>query len=300
MTEQETPVEALPGEGAQPLSFEAWADLSARLMSLDPDARLDILDEHDLDEQDWMRWDEHHCLALGRDVAQGRMDRAEGYARKCAAEMERRRTQAEAPAPNVEAVPQALSEPAEPAPVGAPLAALPPDTPSFLQAHHQAPAPLPARTPNPLALTADAFQVPTALRSAALPFNPSASPSPAAGPTVSAEPRAPSAGSGTMPLGATLPIGDALPFDKGGAEPTHVAAFPRLTLDAYASLYAELAVFPDKVAEVFGKYKVRNGGAKAALDQDWQTRFDAHPETRAQFQTLYASYVERLQRQPRT
>jgi len=85
-------------KGALPLDFEAWAELSARLLQLEQAARLDVLDERGIDVADWTRWDEHHCLALASDIAAGRMDRAKNYGQRCAAELERRRREP-APAP---------------------------------------------------------------------------------------------------------------------------------------------------------------------------------------------------------
>jgi hypothetical protein len=300
MSEHENLEPQEPGEEGLPLAFDVWADLSARLLNLGTEARLEILDEQGVDEHDWMRSDEHHCLALAEDVAAGRMERARRYAGACAAELERRKTQqAEGSAAALEAPPALASDPEAEPKIGAPLEAAPHHTPSFLQPR-PAPAGRVGRLLNEVATTADAFELPTALKNGALPFHKSSLPSPLASPSEPKPPPPTNTAGETMPLGTkTLMLGAVLPFGTDGATPPNPPPFPRMPIETYASFCAELAVFPDKAAEVEKKYKIRSDAARAALDQDWQVRFDAHPETRTQWQGLVAHYREWLQRQPR-
>jgi hypothetical protein len=90
-----------------------------------------------------------------------------------------------------------------------------------------------------------------------------------------------------------------LPFEKSGAAPTKPAVYPRMPLQGYASFCAELAVFPDQTPAVLSKYRVESDAARAALDQEWQARFAANPDTAAEHQALVVEYQEWLRRQPR-
>src|ERR1700734_2492397 len=96
-----------------PLDFEAWAALSARMLGRTLDERLDMLEELDVRSADWMRSDEHYASALAADLAEGRMERPERYAGKCVAELERRKR-----APQ-QAEPEPAEPPAEPRAVAA-------------------------------------------------------------------------------------------------------------------------------------------------------------------------------------
>ncbi len=63
-----------------PLDFDAWADLSARLVKLDEEAREKLLDESGLDLDAWTRCDRHYGLLLAADLRAGRLERAKAYA----------------------------------------------------------------------------------------------------------------------------------------------------------------------------------------------------------------------------
>jgi len=73
------------------LDFDAWADLSTRLLERDEEARLEILAAAELLPDEWDRCNEHWSLEVARDVARGRMDRAMAYGVKCADELKRRK-----------------------------------------------------------------------------------------------------------------------------------------------------------------------------------------------------------------
>ena len=82
----------------------------------------------------------------------------------------------------------------------------------------------------------------------------------------------------------------ALPF----AGDTGVAAllpFPRLSLEAYASLRAELSLWPERSAVILPRYHVMNEAAHRALNEHWHTELAASPEARATFDKLLADYM---------
>ena len=82
----------------------------------------------------------------------------------------------------------------------------------------------------------------------------------------------------------------ALPFagDTGGAA---LLPFPRLSLEAYASLRADLSVWPERSAEILPRYQVMNEAAYRALSEHWHTELAASPEARATFDKLLADYT---------
>jgi hypothetical protein len=98
--------------------------------------------------------------------------------------------------------------------------------------------------------------------------------------------------------GETAPIGDdsiakavaALPFigNKVGAA---LVPFPRLSLEGYASLRAELLVWPERSAEILRRYHVMNEAARRALEEHWELELAASPEARATFDKALAEYT---------
>jgi hypothetical protein len=84
----------------------------------------------------------------------------------------------------------------------------------------------------------------------------------------------------------------AMPFLK----PSATVAGPRLTLDAYASLCAELAVAPGNRAETFRRYGIRDDAAWRAVDQEWRVRFTERPEIQREWQEKYDRFREWLLR----
>jgi hypothetical protein len=101
--------------------------------------------------------------------------------------------------------------------------------------------------------------------------------------------------------GETAPIGDesivkaraVLPFARSlaAAAVVPVAAFPELTLQQYASLRSELAVWPDRSGEILGRYGVRDEAARAALDEHWGRRMAGESEVRAAFVRLLTDFT---------
>jgi len=72
------------------LSFEAWAELSLRLIGAGAEERVAALGARGLTAEEWSRLDERYLRALWEDLPSGREDRAAVYARKWEEEMERR------------------------------------------------------------------------------------------------------------------------------------------------------------------------------------------------------------------
>ncbi len=72
-----------------------------------------------------------------------------------------------------------------------------------------------------------------------------------------------------------------------------------MPLKTHASFCAELALFPEKTAEILQKYKVSGDAARAALEQEWRGRLDAHPDTKAEWDTAFATYRDWLRQQRR-
>jgi len=99
-------------------------------------------------------------------------------------------------------------------------------------------------------------------------------------------------------LGDTAPLGDdsiakavaALPFvmitTAAGLIP-----IPRLSTDEYARFRAELAIWPERSAEILPKYRVRDEAARAALDAHWQTHLADKPEARARFEGALEAHM---------
>jgi hypothetical protein len=98
--------------------------------------------------------------------------------------------------------------------------------------------------------------------------------------------------------GETTPLGDdsitkavaALPF-VGNTVGAALAPFPLLPLEAYASLRAELSLWPERAAEILPRYHVLNQAAHTALEEHWQRELAARPEARAAFGKLLAEYT---------
>lgn len=307
---------AAPGEAE--IDFETWADLSARMLKLDQEARFDLLEEREIDPADFARAEQRWVMALSDDLSAEKMDRVDLYAARCAAEMQRRKEAkseqaavvVEAPAP-IKAV--APSEPAvAPAPVAAkevvapfvappvafftaepPMRVAPPfvvAAPALMSSPPAAvvSAPPVVRAPLHLSGTMMASEPIAGARSplAALPFGQAPSSefvSQMSAPRVGT-PEA-TVGGATLPLGIDLlgKMRKELPFLKAASSvpgpAATAAAWPRLTLDTYASLCAELSVFPERVSEILKKYGIADDAGRRGVDREWAERLSAHPET---------------------
>ena len=84
----------------------------------------------------------------------------------------------------------------------------------------------------------------------------------------------------SLPFGKTAPQESRASKDGGpGASKDRAPAAP-LTVEQYASLCAELAVYPDKKVEILRKYYLPDEAAYRALEKDWQVRFLMQPALR--------------------
>lgn len=91
-------------------------------------------------------------------------------------------------------------------------------------------------------------------------------------------------------VNTTLPFVDMSQIDfgdDGGRRDEQLRA--RLTLEQFASLWAELAVRPQVRAEVLKRYGV-NEQALPEIQRAWQSQFQHSPEDRARFEHLVAQY----------
>lgn len=168
--------------------------------------------------------------------------------------------------------------------------------------HALPPHPLdtPARPPAAITRTAT-LELPDALRGAVgvLPFKPVPRGQPRTAKTLQVPMM-------RVGLGETAPLGDdsiakavaALPF-AGNTVGVAIVPFPRLELEQYASLRAELAVRPERSAETLLRYHVLSEAARRALDEHWHTHFADDPEACAAFESTLAQYIAWLRTLPR-
>ncbi|WP_437311236.1 hypothetical protein [Sorangium sp. So ce388] len=243
-----------------PLDFEAWSELSARLLERDMDARLDLLAEAELEPVDWNRCDMHWSLALAQDIAAGRLDRAQRHGGRCATELAQRRRAATA------------AQRASPAPGGTATVASPPMS---------------------LVGTSPSVDLPSHLRAAAsaLPFKGPSSKAVASlsAPSPAPVPHDPTRGE-TMPLGMSLTahVEAVLPFATMPGGPPPQPRPQHTSLQTYAALCAELSVAPDRTADILRKYDIRDEASRRALDDEWRARFEAQPDALEEWRDLCA------------
>ena len=176
-------------------------------------------------------------------------------------------------------------------------AAPPPAEPPSLPVDAREPSPPAGRPAEDLKVTSLALEVPAELREqmARWPFKPRAP-----GPELARTMKSPAP---NWRQGETAPLGDdsvakavaaVLPFVPVGAAPV---PFPRLSLEAYASVRAELSLWPERSAEILPRYHVMNEAAQTALEEHWQRELAASPEARATFEKDLASYTAWLRAQ---
>jgi hypothetical protein len=92
--------------------------------------------------------------------------------------------------------------------------------------------------------------------------------------------------------------GAVLPFAPRAAPP-QAAATPDLTLDQYASMCAELAVFKDRQERIFTKYGLADPARRAALDAAWKARLARFPSERSEWERRYLQFEASWRRQKR-
>lgn len=111
---------------------------------------------------------------------------------------------------------------------------------------------------------------------------------------------APAGGTDTMPifgpppparaaLGPLAPAAPA-PADAAGPPPSRRRRRGNFTLDQYAALCAEIAVFPENVEEAFTRYGLANERKRLAMDTRWKNRLRQSSADRAAWERLYLGY----------
>jgi hypothetical protein len=76
-----------------------------------------------------------------------------------------------------------------------------------------------------------------------------------------------------------------------------VVSFPRLSLEQYASLCAELALWPARSDEILRQYRVVNEAARRALTEHWEAELAKSPKAWATFEEALAVYTAWLRSQ---
>jgi hypothetical protein len=87
------------------LEFEAWADISARLLNLPDDERARILESAKVELEVWSQSDAYYSDVIAADVQRGDVTRASAYGARCAVEMARRKALVAKGAPTASSTP---------------------------------------------------------------------------------------------------------------------------------------------------------------------------------------------------
>lgn len=160
--------------------------------------------------------------------------------------------------------------------------------------HQRAPAPLPAvlRPPVALKVTAEAVDLPRAMRESMgkMPFK-----DPPLGPPVSVKRCEKTKPVPMMrsPLDQTAPLDEdaiqkvvaTLPF-SGSTAPVGITCFPNLTVHEYVSLRAALAVMGAARAATLRSYGVPSEASWRALEEHWRQHLAASAELRAEMDAV--------------
>jgi hypothetical protein len=88
--------DALPPYEPEIMPFERWADVSSRLVSLELEQRLELLDALEIDPRDFEASELHWGRIMAGEIARGDFTHANDYGVKCADEMKRRKAKEEA------------------------------------------------------------------------------------------------------------------------------------------------------------------------------------------------------------
>jgi hypothetical protein len=96
-----------------------------------------------------------------------------------------------------------------------------------------------------------------------------------------------------MPMSTPARSGDTVSMSTA----TSSAEPPTLTVDLYAQLCAETAVFPNEADERNLRYGVVDEAMRRALDKQWLVKFKADPDLRAAWKRKLETYKARLRGQ---
>lgn len=100
---------------------------------------------------------------------------------------------------------------------------------------------------------------------------------------------------------AVSPLAKApLPFVPAGTptpprDPTH-----ELTLEHYARVCAEVALFPARAEEIFARYGLAHRARRAEIDKAWRDRLAAHPDEYASWRREYIKHQKRYRDRSKT
>ncbi len=261
--EETTPIESL-------LDFEDWATLSIRFLAAPEDEQSEALTRRSLTPEAWSAIDEGYLRLLSEDLEAGRAERPARYAARCDEEMARR-AEAEGAEEGSDAGEEDEDEEAAPTP------AMP-------------------RPKNKLQETAEALDIPAAMREASfgLPFKEApeelvalkrATPKTLRGEVM------PSGVKGTLPLGDNRIHKLVAALAPGWEAAAGVVTLPTLTVQHYVKLRAELLLRPEVSAEILARYGVANEAARRALDAHWREQMTQKPALRAEYETLVANFA---------
>ncbi|MFT3768482.1 MAG: hypothetical protein QM820_23790 [Minicystis sp.] len=96
-----------------------------------------------------------------------------------------------------------------------------------------------------------------------------------------------------MGMGGTTPVGD----DRLAAARDAATTAPSLSLRQYASLCAEISLWPDQAEAILRRYQVYSHAERVALDAHFRRERAARPEVNAAFERDVAAYTVHLHRQ---
>lgn len=301
---------------APTLDFDTWCGLSASLNGLTPEQRDDLLDTRRIEPEAWESDDLYWLTELANDLRHDDMTRAEAYGVLCARELERRKEAGteRVPATSVPTSPDqaAILPPSDsPEPVGpvllSPRGEAPPgDLRALLDAASPPPRPSAPEVPQLGANNAPSWSAPLPdidATSDALPIL--VPPLPFVAPTSASYPGYPDSSEPASPVLPASPTGDetmampiltgfapSLPFDAQPVQP-----LPDLTVEQFASLWAELQSRPTRHAEILARYRCPPD-AVARLYQAWTHRLAADPELATSLRTALTRYAAWLRTQP--
>jgi len=98
---------------------------------------------------------------------------------------------------------------------------------------------------------------------------------------------------GTMNFAYSGPLPPALPFAPSARRSSSSEKDVQSDLSTYASLCAELAVFPRDAEAIFAKYGLASKEKRASVDDGWKGRLRADPALYAEWQRLYHESLAR-------
>lgn len=256
-----------------PQRFEEWAALSLRLLGAGEDETHAALTARGFTPASWAELDEACLELLSDDLLSEHSERQAFYAARCDEEMARRAEEDDAEEEGNE------GEGDE---------------------DEAAPTPAMPRAPSTLVGTAEALDIPAALRAqmAVMPFKEEP---PAAVELKRATPKTLQGARMRSSVRETLPLGDdsvdknlaMLPFALAPVADV-VVLFPRLTAHQYLSLRAELVLRPDLRADLLRRYGVPHEVAMRALEAHWKEQLASQPALRAEYEAAIAAFAALL------